>query len=210
MRAWLARGTRRLDATVDLGPRLLVCLAAALLVAVFLFPLWTLTMFAPQYPQGLRLTIYTWRLDGGNDGQDIEEINVLNHYIGMAPIGTESFREFKWMPFVLGALGLLFLRAAVHGRVAGLLDVTVMFAYFALFSAGSFAYEMYVYGHHLDRNAPVQVPGFMPPLFGGQRIANFEVYSYPGPAAYLLGAVLLLLAAALVLGWRRSAAGAEA
>ena len=209
MRAWLERGTRRMEASVDAGPRLLVCVAAVLIIAVFLFPLWTMTMFAPQYPDGLRLMIYAWRLDGGHGGQDIEEINVLNHYIGMAPIGTDTFREFKWMPFVLGALVLLFLRAVVHGRIAALLDVTVMFAYFALFSAGSFAYEMYVYGHRLDRHAPVQVPGFMPPLFGGQRIANFEVYSYPGPGAYLLGAVLILLVAALVLAWNRAVVASE-
>ena len=209
MRAWLERGTRRLEANADLGPRLLVCLAAALLIAVFLFPLWTLTMFAPQYPNGLRLQIYSWRLDGGHGGQDVEEINVLNHYIGMAPIDTSSFREFKWMPFVLGALGLLFLRTVVHGRVAGFLDIAVMFAYFAIFSAGSFAFEMYTAGHHLDRNAPVRVPGFMPPLFGGQKIANFEVYSYPGPAAYLRGGVLLLLVAALFFAWRRASVPAE-
>ena len=46
-------------------------------------PLWNLTMFAPQYPDGLRLDIYTHSSQGGNNGQDVKEINVLNHYIGM-------------------------------------------------------------------------------------------------------------------------------
>jgi hypothetical protein len=46
----------------------------------------------------------------------------------------------------------------------------------------------------------VRVPGFMPPLFGYEKIANFEVYSYPGPASYVLGAVLVLLLAAFALG----------
>jgi copper chaperone NosL len=206
MRAWVEKETRMLDTSVDAGPRALLIVAALLLLSVYLFPLWTMTMFAPQYPQGLRLAIYSYKLDGGNDGQDIKEINVLNHYIGMASLSTESFTEFKWIPFVVGALGLLFLRAAVHGRVAGVLDVTVMFLYFGAFSLWSFGYKLYVYGHHLDRSAPVQVPGFMPPIFGARKIANFEVYSYPGPASYVMGIVLVLLLVAMYLSWRQSRA----
>ena len=38
--------------------------------------------------------------------QDLREINVLNHYIGMKDLVNESFTEFQWMPFVIGALGL--------------------------------------------------------------------------------------------------------
>jgi copper chaperone NosL len=203
MRAWLEREPRMLDANVDLGPRGLLVLAALLLLAVYLFPLWTMTMFAPQYPHGLRLAIYSYKLDGGNSGQDIREINVLNHYIGMGALTTESFSEFKWIPFVVGALGLLFLRAAVHGRLSGLLDVTVMFLYFAAFSLWSFGFKLYSYGHHLDRSAPVQVPGFMPPIIGYRKIANFEVYSFPGPASYVMGVVLALLLLALYVAWRQ-------
>jgi hypothetical protein len=198
MRAWLEKETRILDAGVDLGPRLLLLLAALALIAVYLFPLWNMTMFAPQYPQGLRLHIYSYKLDGGNGGQDVKEVNVLNHYIGMAALSTASFDEFKWMPFVVGALLLLVLRAVVHGRVAGVLDVTVMFVYFAAFSLWSFGYKLWTYGHQLDPGAPVRVAGFMPPLFGYSKIANFEVYSYPGPAGYAMGAVFALLLAALV------------
>jgi hypothetical protein len=208
MRAWLDRSTRFLDSSVDLGPRCLLVLAALLLVSVYLFPLWNMTMFAPQYPQGLRLNIYSYKLDGGNGGQDVREVNVLNHYIGMAALTTESFTEFKWIPFVVGALGLLFLRAVVHGRMAYLLDVTVVFLYFAAFSLWSFGYKLWYYGHHLDRAAPVQVAGFMPPLFGYRKIANFEVYSYPGPASYAMGLVLVLLLGAMLIAWRQYRSGA--
>ena len=88
-------------------------MAALLLVPTYLMPLWKLTMFAPQYPDGLRLEIYSYKLEGGNGGQDVKEINILNHYIGMRDLTTADFTEFKWMPFVVGMLGLLFLRALV-------------------------------------------------------------------------------------------------
>ena len=177
--------------------------AAVLMLAIYFFPLWSLTMFAPQYEDGLRLQIYSHKLESGNEGQDIREINVLNHYIGMRDLAAEDFTEFKWMPFVVGALALLLLRAAVHGKVAHLVDVLVLFAYFSAFSLWSFAYKLWWYGHNLSSDAPVKVDPFMPPLFGYKQLANFEVYSYPGLASYALGASMLLLVAAAFVAWRQ-------
>ena len=202
MRQFLTRTNRFIDAPLDVWPRLLTMAAAACLITTFFLPLWNLTMFAPQYPEGLRLDIHAYRLEGGNGGQDIKEINVLNHYIGMRDLVEEDFTEFKWMPFVIGGLALLMLRAVAHGTMAALVDVTVMFVYFASFSLWSFGYKLYRYGHDLLPTAAVEVDPFMPPLFGYQRIANFEVYSYPQPATYAMTLALLLLALALVIGWR--------
>jgi hypothetical protein len=161
-----------------------------------------MTMFAPQYPDGLRMDIYSYKLEGGRSGQDIKEINVLNHYIGMKDLVTEDFTEFKWMPFVVGAIALLFLRAAVHGRMMDLVDVAVIYTYFAAFSLWSFGYKLYSYGHSLAPTAAVKVAPFMPPLFGYKKLANFEVYSYPAAGSYLLALVIVLLGAALFLAWK--------
>ena len=199
MQASLQRANRFLDQPIGLAARLMLLAAAVLLVATYCFPLWNLTMFAPQYPQGLRLDIYSYTLVGGNHGQDVKEINLLNHQIGMRELVNESFTE--WMPFVIGALGLLVLRAAVHGTVAALVDVTMLFVYFSGFSLWSFGYTLYRYGHDLSPEAAMQVPPFMPPMFGSQQIANVEVYSYPGPASYALAGVVVLLFSALVWTW---------
>ncbi len=196
--------TRTLDRSMGLRPRLLLGVATLLLVTVYLFPLWTLTMFAPQYPDGLRLGIYSYKLEGGNQGQDVKEINVLNHYIGMRDLAAEDFTEFKWIPFVVGVFGLLFLRAIVHGKIGHLVDVLVLFVYFSAFSMWSFGYKLYHYGHNLAPTAAVKVDPFMPPMFGFKQLANFQVYSYPGLASYALGLVMLLLFAATVLAWRES------
>jgi hypothetical protein len=161
-------------------------------------------MFAPQYPEGLRLDIYSYKLEGGNGGQDVKEINILNHYIGMRDLAAEDFAEFKWLPFIVGALGLLYLRAAVMGTVGGLVDVLVLNIYFSAFALWSFGYKMYAYGHNLAPTAAVKVPPFMPPMFGAKQLANFEVYSYPQAASYAMGLSSLLLAAALVVGWRQA------
>ena len=204
MPGFFVRLNRTLAQPVAAGPRLLVVAAALLLVAIYLFPLWNLTMFAPQYPEGLRLDIYSYKLVGGNNGQDIPEINILNHYIGMRDLVIDDFTEFKWLPFIVGALGLLYLRAAVMGTVGGLLDVVVLNVYFSAFALWSFGYRMYVYGHNLSPTAAVKVEPFMPPMFGGKQLANFEVYSYPQAASYAMALSTLLLCAALVLAWRRA------
>jgi hypothetical protein len=203
MRSVFANANRVLDAPLDLAPRIAMLLAALLLIAIYLFPLWNLTMFAPQYQDGLRMEIYSYKLVGGNQGQDVKEINVLNHYIGMKDLVADDFTEFKWMPFVVGAIALLVLRAVVHGKFAHLVDVLVLFAYFAAFSLWSFAYKLWWYGHNLSPQAAVKVDPFMPPLFGYRQLANFEVYSYPGLASYALGASMLLLVVATAIAWRQ-------
>ena len=193
--------TQFLDLELDLRARMMVVLAALLLTSVYFAPLWNLTMFAPQYPDGLRLDIWSYMLVGGNDGQDLKEINVLNHYIGMRDLVEDDFTEFHWLPFAVGGLALLSLRAAVLGRMRDLVDAAVLMTYFSLFSLWSFGHRLYEYGHNLAPEAPVTVDGFMPPLFGSQQIANFEVYSYPQAASYGMGAAMLLLIGAVVYGW---------
>ena len=145
--------------------------------------------------------IYSYALAGGNGGQDVKEINVLNHYIGMRDLANESFTEFQWMPFVIGAISLLLLRAAVHGTTAALVDATVVFFYFCAFSAWSFGYKLYQYGHDLAPGAAITVDPFMPPMFGYRQIANFEVYSYPRAGTYLMVGAIALLVAVLARAW---------
>lgn len=207
MRRLLDALNRHLDTTLGLAPRVLLLCAALLVGITLLLPLWNLTMFAPQYGDGLRMDIYAHTLEGGRNGQDIKEINLLNHYIGMHDLSNDDFTEFKWMPFALGGLALLMLRSAVHGSMASLVDAVVLFLYFGAFSLWSFAHKMYTYGHTLAPGAPVKVPPFTPPIFGYQQIANFEVYSYPRAGTYVMLAAGLALLIALGLAWRAGEAG---
>jgi hypothetical protein len=204
MRAFIEKSNRLLEMPLDIAPRALLLVAVLVILPSYLFPLYDMTMFAPQYPDGLRLHIYSYKLEGGNGGQDMKEINLLNHYIGMKDLDSAEFTEMKWIPFVVGAFGLLFLRTAVLGKMAHLVDVLVLYLYFGLFSLWSFAYKMYWYGHHLSPTASVKVAPFTPPLFGYKKLANFEVYSYPALGSYALAGVALVLIVAAYLAWRQS------
>ena len=175
MKVLFERGVRLLERPLDLGPRRLLVLAALLLAPAYFAPLWKVTIHAPAQPEGLRLEIYSYKLAGGTGGQDIQGINDLNHSIGMRDVTTEDFTEFKWIPFAVGALALLFLRTAALGKLLTAVDTLVLYLYFGLFSLWSFAYKLYTYGHSLASAASVKVAPFMPPLFGHKVIANFEV-----------------------------------
>ena len=94
----LDRLNETLDKPLTKSSRLLALLALIALIPTFFVPLWTLTFYAQQYPEGLELFVYSHDLVGGDDGNDLAEINVLNHYIGMAELRPSDFNELKWMP----------------------------------------------------------------------------------------------------------------
>jgi copper chaperone NosL len=194
---------RWLSQVLSSRARLAVLGAGVLLLLAPFFPLWKITMFANQFPEGLRLSIYAHQLVGGNGGADLQGINILNHYIGMREIHAADFVEMKFIPFVLGLFLLLGLRTAVFARVGNVVDLLVLFTYFSLFSLGAFVYRMHSYGHQLSPEAPIKVEGFSPPVFGHQRIANFDVYSYPGLGSLMLALFGLCLLAVLLFEFRR-------
>ena len=201
------RPTEWLNAELSPRARRAVLGAGLLLIAAAALPLWKMTMFAGMFPEGLRLHIFSWRIVGGNNGADLQGINILNHYIGMREIRAADFVEMKFIPFAFGAFFLLGARAALFARVRDLIDLTVLFLYFGLFSFATFAYRMYTYGHQLAPEAAIKVEPFTPPIFGQQHIANFDVYSFPGPGTYVVLVYGLLLVAALVLEARRHGVG---
>lgn len=192
-----------LDQILSRRARFAVLGVALLLAVAPLFPLWQITMFANQFPEGLRMWIYSYKVVGGAGGADLQGINILNHYIGMKEIAAVDFWEMKAIPFAIGIFFLIGLRTIVFAKVRDLVDQTVMFLYFAAFSFGVFWYRMFSYGHHLDPEAPIKVAPFTPPVFGRQHIANFDVYSYPGVGTVLLLLAGLGLVAVLYLEWRQ-------
>ena len=183
---------------LNLASRLILVAAAACVAAAVIFPLWRLHLLAPQYPEGLELSIFAWKIQGGGlGGNDLNEINSLNHYIGMKPIQQADFREMQIMPFMFGVFIMLTLRAAVFGGMRFIVDVFMLAAWFGVFSIGSFYYRLYTYGHELDPKAAMTIEPFTPLIFGTQQIANFTQSSYPELGTYLLWLFMALLLLAM-------------
>lgn len=171
----------------------LLFLAVALVVTIFV-PIWSIYLNAPQYPEGLAMFIHADKVSG-----EFEIINGLNHYIGMKEIHADEFWEFKVLPYALAFFALLALLAAIFKSRKVLYGFTVIYLLFGVGFVYDFWRWLYDYGHNLNPNAAIVVPGmsYQPPLFGYKQLLNFEVWSYPNVGGGVMigtGLILLILA----------------
>ena len=160
-------------------------------LALFIFPLWNITLEAPQYPIPLGMDIYINDFSDANP-HDIKNINLMNHYVGMKYI-PESIPEFKIFPIVIISMVVIGLFIGLKANYKWYLG---WFIFMCLLAAAGM-YDFYLwehdYGHDLDPKAIMKftnpdgsVMGFQPPLFGSKDILNFRAHSYPQLGAYFL------------------------
>ena len=181
--------------------RFLLIICGLALVAVLFVPMWRIDLVAPQYPEGLRLLIYPDKLAG-----NVDIINGLNHYIGMKTLHTEDFMEFKILPYIIGFFALFFVVAGVAARRKILYLLFLLFISFGILAMYDFWRWEYNYGHNLNPEAAIIVPGmaYQPPLIGFKQLLNFGAYSIPDKGGWIfIGAGALLLFCTLMT-WRSS------
>ncbi len=178
-----------------LGPlaRIITLLCGLGLIVVLFVPLWQIELAAPQYPEGLVLKMYPHKL-GGN----VEIINGLNHYIGMKTLHAENFMEFTILPYLISFFAAFCLIVFFVNKRKWLNVLFYSFVTFGIVSMIDFYRWNYNYGHDLDPNAPIQVPGmsYQPPIIGYKQLLNFGAYSIPdiGGWIFISVGVLLLVA----------------
>ena len=197
--------------------KILMIIGSLLLGSLFYYPIWTITLLAPQYPEPLGLNIHIDHLSDGVQFNDVNNIDLLNHYIGMAHLPTpenvkkgdvEPFMEFEIFPIVVGLMALLGIVLGFVGKPKLFIAWWAIMVAFSLAGMYDFYHWLYVYGHELDPNAILQITdpltgepmGYQPPFFGYKKILNFEVYSYPAIGAYLMAAGMLFSFLAYFLG----------
>ena len=174
--------TTELDRNMKGSSRLLLALASLSLLLLYVTPLWKITLDAPQYPEGIGMLIMIDNITGV-EKNDLQNINGLNHYIGMKKIEPESIAELKWMPYIIGSIMVLGLAAVASGKRAALYAWTSVFLVVAVVGLVDFYMWEYDYGHNLDlENASIKIPGmtYQPPLIGSKKLLNFTAHSWPG------------------------------
>lgn len=185
-------------------------LAALLLAGMYFVPVWHIALKAPQYPEGLGMQIHLATITGDEPHQ-LKNINALNHYIGMQPIEPDAIPELRFMPWIVGALVALAIVAAIAGRRRLVQGWLAALAALAIAGMADFYRWGYDYGHNLDPNAVIQVPGmtYQPPLIGTKQLLNFTATSLPDVGAYLAFAAFVLGVLALRFARVRKAEQAE-
>ena len=180
--------------------RWLVALSAAMLAVAFLVPVWRISLLAPQYPEGLGMLIRINTITGVKPA-DLNNINGLNHYIGMKTIVPESIPVLHVMPIALGVLVVLGLLAALYGRrwsAWSWLGLVAAAGAGAMFEFWRWSYD---YGHNLAADAIIKVPGmtYQPPMLGSKQLLNFTATSWPDAGGWMAAAGFLIALVALLL-----------
>lgn len=173
-------------------PTALLMLGAIILLASAAMPWWRMTLQAPQYPKGLHLVAHINSIGG-----DVAEIDTLNHYIGMRPLGDAAQIERATAWYAVSAMACLLVAATfTHSRWAALLALP------AISFPGVFlldlAYWMRDFGMNLDPHAPLKnsIKPFSPPVLGTGKIGQFSTIGEVGEGWMLavVGGVVIILA----------------
>jgi copper chaperone NosL len=179
-----------------------VTIFSSLLMIVVLFvPIWKIELAAPQYPEGLVLNIHANKL-GGN----VDVVNGLNHYIGMRTLHAEDFIEFTVLPFIIGGFAALGFLTFFLNRKKVFNAWVVLFLLIAVVSMVDFYRWEYNYGHELNPDAPIKVPGmaYQPPLIGYKQLLNFGAYSIPDTGGWIFVAIGVMLVTTWIVEYRKN------
>lgn len=182
----------------------LFLLAALLPLILFVFPLWKITLTAPQYPDGVSMYIWINKITGDTEST-LQNINILNHYVGMKFIEPDSIPELKYFPWVIGGMSLLGLAFFFARKKSLYLSWVIIFMLLGALGIYDFYLWEYDYGHNLDPKAPIKVPGmaYQPPVIGSKMLLNFKADSWPDVGGIFLGAAILLGFAAFWMEYRK-------
>ena len=185
--------------------RIIMISGALTLLLLFVLPLWNIQLEAPQYPIPLGLDIYIHKF-ADEAPNDIMNINLLNHYVGMKKI-PEHIPEFDIFPLVIitmSLLGVIVGLAGKHKLYLGWLIVMMILCFAGLYDFYQWEYD---YGHNLDPHAILKFTnedgtamGFQPPVLGTKHILNFVANSYPASGGYALFVSLMLAFTSYKLG----------
>ena len=135
--------------------RLLTIISILLIVFIYFSPIWWVKLEAPAYPNGVPINFHINGIFNGTpftEGElcdklmiKVQEMDVLNHFVGMYPTGTPASIERALSPFLFAFLILLLLVFMISGRwfqatvfTVGL-GMIMVWAYVALFTPGGFS-----------------------------------------------------------------------
>lgn len=168
--------------------KILMFLAALMLLGLFAFPLWKIRLEAPQYPDGVNMYIWVNKITGDSPST-LQNINILNHYIGMQYIKPDSIPELTYFPYVVIFMTLLGIGFSFTKNRKLFIFWGVLLLVLGALGIYDFYLWEYDYGHNLSPTAPIKIPGmvYQPPLIGSKMLLNFNAISWPHTGSIFLG-----------------------
>jgi nitrous oxidase accessory protein len=176
-------GRGRTSALAGLG-----VVGALLVAAGWFLPLWQATLHAPQYPGGLVTIAYGSKVAG-----DLNEINALNHYVGLGVFDPSDVPEMQlWPVALLVAVVAVVVGVAVRRGWWRRLALAYLWG-LPVGVLAAVQYRLHEFGQDVEPGAAFRMEPFTPWVVGRTTVWNFETWAWPG-----LGLIALVLAAVAV------------
>jgi copper chaperone NosL len=175
-------------------PRMTLILSAVLLAISNIFPYWEMRLNAPQYPGGLFITLFTHKMEG-----DVREVDGLNHYIGMMPLGDAAGFERSIAMFAMAAFVIMGILAGVlANRKWSWLALPIIL--FPIAFLADMYYWLRYAGQNLDPTAALSgaIKPFTPTMIGHGVVGQFSTDAMVGAGFWIAAAAMILAIVGLV------------
>ncbi|RLA64572.1 MAG: hypothetical protein DRQ88_00505 [Epsilonproteobacteria bacterium] len=165
----------------------------AYLIGFHTLPFWQFDLKMVQMPEGAKLYFCLTDLKGA-----VAEINVLNHYVGLAPLETIAPGIRKMIPFIFLFFTILLLiyifRRGKYDWMIGLVP-SLMIIYIPVIALLVGMQFSSTFSEH----AVYKLDSFNPLIFGTVKLKNVELTGYPGIGFYLFLLQLILMGSSIFL-----------
>ncbi len=164
----------------------------AYLIGARTMPVWMVSLEAPQYPKAAfpdGIPVYFHFTDWSGKAN---EMNTINHYIGMNPMESGAVTLRRTIPFVFLTFFVM-LVAYLFYNGPGWWLLGMIPASFPWLYLGFFSKWLYWFGHHLHPWGAFKIKPFMPTVLGDGKVAQFTTHSYPTIGFYFLLGIFVFL-----------------
>src|SRR3989304_1955729 len=159
-----------------------VLLPAILAGAGILFPIWTIEFNSPTYGQKWAgISIHALNGIVG----PVDQVNIINHYVGLGEIKPEEIGELRFLPFVyVGFVALVIASGLLRGRRASVVPWLLSFV-LVVGMLGLIYVYISNFTHNIDPAAPIKVDRVPIPIIGNDEAGNFKLRASIGLGLYL-------------------------
>ena len=159
-----------------------VLLPAILAGAGILFPIWTIEFNSPTYGQKWAgISIHALNGIVG----PVDQVNIINHYVGLGEIKPEEIGELRFLPFVyVGFVALVIASGLLRGRRASVVPWLLSFV-LVVGMLGLIYVYISNFTHNIDPAAPIKIDRVPIPIIGNDEAGNFKLRASIGLGLYL-------------------------
>lgn len=184
--------------------QILLLIGTALFAISHFFLWWELRLNAPQFPGGLFIQATSYEIQDSpkTPFDDIDQVDGLNHYIGMMSLGDAAQVEMSIaIPAAILFVSLGLLAAFWNKKWAPLLTIPMVMYPFVYFA------DMYYWlrhaGQNLDPTAAITIDPFTPVIWGTGVIAQFSTNAQFHLGWYIAVAAAIACAVGIVMHLKR-------